>query len=214
MDCWRSIVPTFSVASVAPSALALGTFACCALALSGCGLGYGPGKLEILGTVPDFTLTDQAGAAFSSATQLHGVDWIADFIYTTCPGPCPRMSSQMHEVQTALLGDDGIPAGKIRLVSFTVDPAHDTPPVLADYAKRFGAQPGIWFFLTGPEDALHHLSRDAFMLGDVNGSLEHSTRFVLVDRRSRIRGFYLTSDPDAITRLIADTKSLARRERD
>jgi protein SCO1/2 len=112
------------------------------------------------------------------------------------------------------LGADGVPANKIRLVSFTVDPAHDTPPVLADYAKRFGAQPGVWFFLTGPEEALHHLSRDAFMLGDVNGSLEHSTRFVLVDRRSRIRGFYLTSEPDAITRLIADTKSLARWERD
>jgi protein SCO1/2 len=211
MDCWRSIVPIFNVA---PSALALGTFACCALALSGCGLGYGPGKLEILGTVPDFTLTDQTGAPFSSATALHGVDWIADFVYTTCPGPCPRMSSQMHEVQSALLGADGVQADKIRLVSFTVDPAHDTPPVLADYAKRFGAKQGTWFFLTGPEDALHHLSRDAFMLGDVNGSLEHSTRFVLVDRKSRIRGFYLTSDPDAIARLIADTMGLARRESD
>jgi protein SCO1/2 len=177
-------------------------------------LGYTPGKLEILGTVPDFTLTDQTGAVFSSATQLRGVDWIADFIYTTCPGPCPRMSSQMHEVQTALLGVDGVPADKLRLVSFTVDPAHDTPPVLADYAKRFSAQPGVWFFLTGPEEALHHLNRDAFMLGDVNGSLEHSTRFVLVDRKSRIRGFYLTSEPDAIARLIVDTMGLARREHD
>jgi protein SCO1/2 len=178
------------------------------------GCSHASAKLDDFGTVPDFTLTDQTGAVFSSATELHGVDWIADFVYTTCPGPCPRMSSQMHEVQTALLGVDGVPAEKFRLVSFTVDPAHDTPPVLADYAKRFDAKPGIWFFLTGPEDALHHLSRDAFMLGDVNGSLEHSTRFVLVDRRSRIRGFYLTSDPDAITRLIADTKNLARRERD
>jgi protein SCO1/2 len=182
------------------------------LILGGAGLvgcSHASAELETFGTVPDFTLTDQTGAAFSSATELHGVDWIADFIYTTCPGPCPRMSSQMHEVQTALSGVDGV-----RLVSFTVDPAHDTPPVLADYAHRFGAKAGIWFFLTGPEAALHHLSRDAFMLGDVNGSLEHSTRFVLVDRRSRIRGFYLTSEPDAITRLIADTKSLARRERD
>jgi protein SCO1 len=198
MDCWRSIVLIFSVVSAA--------------GLIGCS--HASAKLGDFGTVPDFTLTDQTGAVFSSATQLHGVDWIADFIYTTCPGPCPRMSSQMHEVQTALLGTDGVPAGKFRLVSFTVDPAHDTPPVLADYAKRFSAKPATWFFLTGPEDALHHLSRDAFMLGDVNGSLEHSTRFVLVDRRSRIRGFYLTSDPDAITRLIDDTKSLARRERD
>jgi protein SCO1 len=199
MDCWRSIVPIFS-------------FLFGAAGLAGCS--HASAKLDAFGAVPDFTLTDQTGAVFSSATQLQGVDWIADFIYTTCPGPCPRMSSQMHEVQTALLGDGGVPAGKFRLVSFTVDPARDTPPVLADYAKRFGAKQGTWFFLTGPEDALHHLSRDAFTLGEVNGSLEHSTRFVLVDRRSRIRGFYLTSEPDAITRLIADTKSLARRERD
>ena len=62
----------------------------------------------------------------------------------------------------------------------------------------------------GAESDLHHLSRDVFMLGDINGSLEHSTRFVLIDRASRIRGFYLTSEPDAITRLIADAKTLLR----
>ena len=83
------------------------------------------------GSVPDFTLTDQTGAEFVSAKQLQGVDWIADFIYTTCPGPCPRMSSQMHEVEKEL---DGVE--RVRLVSFTVDPEHDTPPVLAEYAKR------------------------------------------------------------------------------
>ncbi len=106
----------------------------------------------------------------------------------------------MHDVQS---GVDGI-----KLVSFTVDPANDTPPVLAEYARHFKAKPGAWFFLTGSEHDLHHLSRDVFMLGDINGSLEHSTRFVLVDRASKIRGFYLTSEPDAITRLIADAKRL------
>ena len=58
----------------------------------------------------------------------------------------------------------------MKLVSFTVDPAHDTPAVLAEYGKHFGAKPGVWFFLTGPEDALHHLSRDVFMLGDIDGN--------------------------------------------
>jgi len=205
MDCSRSIVPISKAVLVA--CLILG-----AAGLIGCS--RASAKLETFGAVPDFTLTDQNGAAFSSAAALRGVDWIADFIYTTCPGPCPRMSSQMHEVQTALVGIEGDRITKIRLISFTVDPAHDTPPVLADYARHFGAKPGTWFFLTGPEEALHHLSRDAFMLGDVNGTLGHSTRFVLVDRRSRIRGFYLTPEPDAIARLIADAKSLARSEGD
>jgi protein SCO1 len=194
MDCLRSIVLTFS--------FALGAFALC-------GCSHVSAKVESLGAIPDFTLTDQTGAEFSSAKQLHDVDWIADFIYTTCPGPCPRMSSQMHEVEKQLANVEGV-----RLVSFTVDPTHDTPPVLDEYAKRFGAKPGVWFFLTGPEATLQHLSRDAFKLGDVSGNLEHSTRFVLVDRKSQIRGYYLTSEPDAITRLVADTKALQRRERD
>jgi protein SCO1/2 len=172
------------------------------LALSGCAAHAG---LPSYSVIPDFTLTDQTGAPFASATQLKGLIWIADFIFTNCTGPCPRMSSQMHHVQTGLTGVDAV-----RLVSFTVDPERDTPPVLEAYASRFEARPGTWFFLTGPQDALHQLSRNAFMLGDVDGNLQHSTRFVLVDRSSKIRGFYLTSEEDAIPRLIADAKSLAR----
>jgi protein SCO1/2 len=212
MDSSRSIVRVSNAASgVAPS-LAAGVVLLAWVFLASCV--RMEAKLDEYGTVPDFTLTDQTGAPFSSATALKGVDWIADFIYTTCPGPCPRMSSQMHQVQKALVDVDGASAGRIRLVSLTVDPVHDTPPVLAEYARHFGAKPGIWFFLTGPQDTLQHLSRDAFLLGDMNASLEHSTRFVLVDRKSRIRGYYLTEEPDAISRLIADTKGLQRRERD
>jgi protein SCO1 len=190
MASWSSIV-------LASSALALsGT-----LAFTGCAAHAG---LPSYSSIPDFTLTDQTGAPFTSATQLKGQVWIADFIFTNCTGPCPRMSSQMHQVQTGLTGVDDV-----RLVSFTVDPERDTPSVLATYASRFEARPGTWFFLTGPQDALHHLSRNAFMLGDVDGNLQHSTRFVLVDRSSKVRGFYLTSEQDAIPRLIADAKSLA-----
>jgi len=159
--------------------------------------------LPLYGVVPPSTLTDQTGAAFSSAAALRNRVWVADFIFTNCPGPCPRMSTQMHQVQTALASNDGA-----RFVSFTVDPARDTPLVLAAYAGHFEAAPGKWFFLTGPVPALENLSRNVFKLGDVDGSLEHSTRFVLVDRSSQIRGFYLSSEPDAIPNLIADAKRL------
>ena len=111
----------------------------------------------------------------------------------------------MHQVQTALSGAEGL-----KLVSFTVDPERDTPAVLAGYSNHFQAQPGRWFLLTGSQDTLNNLSRKVFMLGDVNGTLEHSTRFVLIDRASRVRGFYLTSDEDAIPRLIADAKNLLK----
>ncbi len=98
----------------------------------------------------------------------------------------------------------------LRLVSFTVDPARDTPEVLAKYAEHYQAEPGVWFFLTGPQPVLHNLARNVFLLGDVNGDLEHSTRFVLIDRQSRVRGYYLTSDDDAIPKLIADAKRVAK----
>ena len=125
-------------------------------------------------------------------------------MFTNCPGPCPRMSSQMHEVQTALAGQD------VKLVSLTVDPDRDTPEKLAKYAAFYSATPGVWYFLTGPRQTLDHLGQDVFKLGHVDGSLDHSTRFVLVDRHSQIRGYYLSSEPDTIQRVIADAKALLR----
>src|SRR5258706_3714007 len=140
--------------------------------------------------VPPFTLTDQTGATFDGRTLTNKV-WIADFMFTNCTGPCPRMSAQMHEVQTALAAEPDV-----RLVSLTIDPDRDTPEVLARYAVRYDATPGKWFFLTGQRETLQLLDKKVFMLGDVDASLQHSTRFVLVDRRSDVRGYYSTPEPD------------------
>ena len=170
--------------------------------LSSCSMKTEP--LPVYGDVPEFELTAQDGRAFDSKA-LHNDIWVADFFFTTCPGPCPRMTSQMHQVQQAV---DKMP--DVRLVSFTVDPARDKPPVLAEYAKQHGASPGRWYFLTGGQPTLQMLCKDAFKLGDVDGSLMHSTRFVLVDRASRIRGYYDTSEAGAIDRLVSDIRALAR----
>ena len=175
-----------------------------ALCLVGSSCAWRGNALPVLYDVPEFHLTAQDGRPFDSKV-LAGKIWVADFIYTTCPGPCPRMTSQMHEVQNATgeLAD-------VNLVSFTVDPAHDTPPVLAEYAKAHGGAADRWFFLTGPASALQTLDHDVFKLGDLNASLEHSTRFVLVDRQSRIRGYYDTSEPGAIAKIIDGIHALAR----
>ncbi len=95
--------------------------------------------------------------------------WVADFVYTTCTGPCPMMSSQMHQLQnsTAEMTD-------VKLVSFTVDPAHDTPTVLAAYAKHFKQDPYRWHFLTGDMSQLNAVGL-GFKLNTVDGSLTHST---------------------------------------
>ena len=130
---------------------------------------------------------------------------IVDFFFTSCAGPCPMMSRKMRRVQDAVADYP-----EVRLVSFTVDPARDTPPVIAGYARKFSADPARWFFLTGRMEQIHELSRNVFMLGDVKGDLEHSTRFVLVDRRSRIRGFYQSSESEDMKRLTGDIKLLLK----
>lgn len=159
--------------------------------------------LPTYNTVPPFTLTDQSGTRFDSA-KLNNHIWVADFMFTTCPDPCPRMSSQMRQVQTALAYAD------VKILSFTIDPERDTPKALSEYAVRYAARPGVWYFLTGPVRTLQHLDHDVFQLGDIDGTLQHSTRFILVDRKSRIRGFYQTSEPNEVPRLIADAQSLLR----
>ncbi len=161
--------------------------------------------LPTYGTVSEFSLIDQAGAKFSS-TALDKHVWIADFIYTNCPGPCPRMSSQMFQAQKALGADN------IRFVSFTVDPERDTPPVLTAYAKHFEADPAKWFFLTGDIATINHLSRDVFRLASTDGGLEHSTRFVLIDAQGRIRGFYSSLDKDVMPNLIGDTQRVLKEQ--
>ncbi len=161
-------------------------------------------SLEVFYDVPEFQLVAQDGRAFDSKV-LSGKIWVADFIYTTCPGPCPRMTSQMKEVQNAMVN-----MPDVKLVSFTVDPDRDTPEVLAAYAKLHRASSEHWYFLTGPVETLQKLDWDVFKLGKLDKSLQHSTRFVLVDRQSRIRAYYDTSDAANIAKLIDDIHALAR----
>jgi protein SCO1/2 len=162
------------------------------------------------GTVPAFELLNQNGQPFGSA-QLAGKIWIADFIYTTCPGPCPMISSRMSELQKPLEKSD------VHLVSFSVDPEKDTPQVLRGYAEKLQADHARWDFLTGPKSAIYKLSHDGFKLavsdgGDERGIPVHSTRMVLVDRHGQIRGYYDATEPDAVTKVLADTNHLLREQ--
>jgi len=160
------------------------------------------------GAVPSFQFVNQNGQSFGCA-QLAGRIWIADFIYTTCPGPCPMISTRMSELQKPLEKTD------VHLVSFSVDPEKDTPQVLRGYADKLQAEPQRWDFLTGPKSAIYKLSHDGFKLAvsdgsDAQGIPVHSTRMVLVDRHGEIRGFYEATAADAVTKLLADTNHLLR----
>ncbi len=164
-------------------------------------------SLPELGRVPPFEFTNLDGKSFSSK-MLEDKVWVVDFFFTNCPGPCPRMSKQLQRVQAETANLENF-----RLVSITVDPARDTPAALAAYARRYQADPARWFFLTGRKDLIGNLMSEAFYLGFADSLEQHSTKFVLVDRAMKIRGFYDSFDRpghagESITQLLKGIQEL------
>jgi protein SCO1/2 len=183
-------------------AVRAGLIALAALMLAGCGR-TSPGALPDLYAVPDFTLTAQDGREFLSARELKGKVWLGQFIFTTCTGPCPRMATLMGRIQEATQASPDV-----RFVSFTVDPDNDTPVALAEFGKRHRADFSRWSLLTGSKSALHYLKREVFKLGDLEATLNHSTRLILVDRHMRVRAFPETDDPEKLAGIVANINSL------
>jgi protein SCO1/2 len=186
---------------------ALAATAALAVVVLGAWLALRPRALPILGALPPFALTERAGTPLT-ADDLAGHVWIADFVFTRCPDFCPALTTRMAGLQKTL------PASPdpIRLVSFTVDPVHDVPAVLRDYAARAGAG-DRWLFVTGGRDAVAALLRDGFRVawaddGPPTSPITHSDRFVLVDRRLRVRGYYHGTDPADVARLARDAVAL------
>lgn len=150
--------------------------------------------LPVLGEIPPFKLTERGGETVGLG-DLKGKVWVADFIFTRCAGVCPLMSSNMKSLQTVLEAEQGI-----RFVSFSVDPDYDSPAALAEYGRRFGADTAKWFFLTGDRAEIYRLAEQHFHLGvgevppeereALDQAIRHSSKFVLVDRAGRIRGYY------------------------
>jgi protein SCO1/2 len=170
--------------------------------------------LGIFGAVPPFSLMERDGRRVT-LSDLKGKVSIVNFIYTNCPDTCPIQSAQMKQLQEDFKNEN-----ELRLVSITVDPKRDTPKVLSEYAKRFSADPRRWLFLTGPKEAIYKFAEGGFHLGAVEFPHEkrpesgathtHSPRFVLVDREAHIRGYYVSTDGEAMTRLRRDLKILLR----
>jgi protein SCO1/2 len=174
-----------------------------------------PPALPVLGTLPAFALTDQESRSFGSA-DLRGTVWVAGFIFTRCPTICPAITTTMGRMQHRArgLGQD------FRLVSFSVDPQYDTPERLAAYASQHRASPRSWKFLTGSFDQVKQTVVDGLKIAMADrapggeqdfASVMHGTHFVLVDRDGRIRGYYDSSDPGVVDRVLADAAMLINR---
>ncbi len=167
--------------------------------------------LPIYGEIPDFSLQRESGAPFTRF-DIRDKIWVADFIFTRCAGPCPIMTQKMSELHSVLGGIDDL-----RFVTFTVDPEYDTADVLAKYAASYGANTNSWIFLTGNRTRIYDLCIKNFMLGledqskeDYEHMIIHSTKFVLVDRKGRIRGYYDGREPAEITKLVSDIQKLVK----
>jgi protein SCO1 len=159
-----------------------------------------PQKLAIGSAVPDFQLVDQKGRTFRAADLLGKVVAI-DFIYTRCPLPdvCPRLSATFAMLQRYFRDQAG---DSLLLLSVTVDPEFDTPPVLAEYARRWAAGSG-WRFLTGDVAPL------AASLGEIywaeEGSIGHNSTTSIIGRDGRLAAQVEGSNyrPDQLMHLIA-----------
>jgi protein SCO1 len=173
------------------------------------------GAPPAMGEIPAFTLVERSGRPITR-DDLAGQPWVADFIFTRCSGMCPALSARMADLRRRL-GAAGLQA---RLVSFSVDPEHDTPEVLRGYATRYAADDD-WFFVTGDRGALYQLIGNGFRLSVAERSPEqapdggelitHSDRFVLVDADGRIRGYYHGTEPDSVVALLRDLAALQPR---
>jgi protein SCO1/2/putative membrane protein len=153
--------------------------------------------------IEDFSLTECHGQTVTKADLL-GKPWVACFIFTRCAGPmfCPRVSEQMQILQKRLHDLD------VRLVTITVDPEHDTPEVLAEYAARYKADPKRWWFLTGDKEVIYRLIRRSFrMIVDDDTEripgfeVVHSTEIMYVDAAGVVRGRYNAQNDVAMAKL-------------
>ena len=181
-------------------------------------------ELPVLGQLPDFQLINEKGQPVG-LSDLKGQVWAVNFIFTSCGGTCPLLTRKMTRVQ-AFIQKEGW-RGKdspVKIISISVDPDRDTPEVLADYAKSFGANPEIWSFLTGSFGEIEKTVVQGFKMamGKVKGApgdesadpgfydVVHGERFILVDQQGRIRG-YFSADKDGITRLNRGIKTLVNK---
>ena len=114
------------------------------------------------------------------------------------------MSGQFTELQARFAN-----ASDLNLLSISVNPDYDTPEILHEYGQRYGADYDKWHFLTGEKEAIHKLAVDGFKIGSIEDPIFHSTRFILLDEKARIRGYYISSEFEEMQQLWHDVELLA-----
>jgi cytochrome oxidase Cu insertion factor (SCO1/SenC/PrrC family) len=152
-------------------------------------------KLDVTATpIPGRSIRDVSELEFTTSEQqpfqfrqLDGKVWVGSFFFSSCPGPCRQINVALSELQKDLKDKD------IQFVSLTVDPDIDTPAVLHDYAKSFGADFDRWHFLTGRFDEIRQVCQDVFAM-PIEKKV-HTERLMVFDRSGRPHGPFSTGEP-------------------
>jgi protein SCO1/2 len=146
-----------------------------------------PGELPPV-PLEKFTFTDENGEPFAME-QLKGKVWAASYFFATCPGFCLQMNYGVAELADALKDED------VTFVSFTVDPETDKPEDLKAYAKKLGADPKRWKFLTGPAEKIRELGQGSLKMP---ATKEHNDKLVLIGADGRVQGWYSTRESNKV----------------
>lgn len=164
-------------------------------------------------TIDEFKFKNQYDKWISNE-EVDGKVYVAEYFFTTCKTICPIMNSEMKRVQSSLKGEKDF-----KILSFTVDPEVDDVEAMKYYAESHQAIPGKWHFLTGSKKDLYQLARSSYFilkpaeaanLGDAGSDFIHTNNFILVDRSSRIRGYYDGTSTKEVDQLIRDVKLLLK----
>jgi len=158
-------------------------------------------------TIPDFKFVNQEGDTVT-AQNFKDKIYVADFFFTTCPTICPVMKKQLKKVYEKIQGQNDI-----AILSHTIDPEHDTPAVLKEYAQDLGVKGTQWMFVTGNREKIYEIGEKQYLVvagadSTAPGGYIHSGAFVLVDKEKRVRGMYNGTDDEATKRLMVDIERL------
>lgn len=157
----------------------------------------------VYNTIPSFSFINQKGDTITNE-DFDGKIYVADFFFTSCPTICPVMKKEMIKVYQKFKGNPDV-----KILSHTIDPAHDTPEVLNKFATDLGVEDLQWQFVTGDKDKIYEIGQGSYMVtaksdSTVAGGYIHSGAFILIDKEKRVRGMYDGTTAEGTKKLIRD----------